>query len=394
MRLAVVGGKLQGTEAAYLAQEAGYDVVLIDRRAGTPASGLVVENHAFDVATDVVRSREVLMSCDAVLPACEDERTLAWLAGAVPAWGVPLLFDPRAYEVTSSKLRSNEAFARLDVPRPAAWPSCGFPVVAKPSVGSGSHGVRVVRSEPELALARAAFAAAGEEIVVEEYVAGPSLSLEVVAAGGEAAVLQATALEFDADFDCKRVIAPVELDNEVGEATLASFDEAARRLAHGLALTGVMDVEVMVRDGVPRVIEIDARLPSQTPSAVFHSSDLNLISVLVDTVVAGRPPGVSREARRAAVYEHVLVWDGAVQVTGEHAVGAAGPLRRRDGLFGADVALTDLQDGARRWVAVLMTRAADVATARARADEAVRRLAHDHGLELLPETSPAIGGAR
>ena len=37
MRLAVVGGKLQGTEAAYLAGEAGYEVVLIDRRADSPA---------------------------------------------------------------------------------------------------------------------------------------------------------------------------------------------------------------------------------------------------------------------------------------------------------------------------------------------------------------------
>ena len=36
MRLAVVGGKLQGTEAAYLAGKAGYDVVLIDRRPGRP----------------------------------------------------------------------------------------------------------------------------------------------------------------------------------------------------------------------------------------------------------------------------------------------------------------------------------------------------------------------
>ena len=40
MRLAIVGGKLQGTEAAYLGLKAGYEVVLIDRRSDVPASGL------------------------------------------------------------------------------------------------------------------------------------------------------------------------------------------------------------------------------------------------------------------------------------------------------------------------------------------------------------------
>ena len=43
--------------------------------------------------------------------------------------------------------------------------------------------------------------------------AGPSLSLEVLAWGGRAVPLQVTGLEFDAAYDCKRVVAPV------GEAT-------------------------------------------------------------------------------------------------------------------------------------------------------------------------------
>jgi pyruvate/2-oxoglutarate dehydrogenase complex dihydrolipoamide dehydrogenase (E3) component len=32
MRLVIVGGKLQGTEAAYLGLKAGYEVVLVNRR--------------------------------------------------------------------------------------------------------------------------------------------------------------------------------------------------------------------------------------------------------------------------------------------------------------------------------------------------------------------------
>ncbi|HMK91884.1 MAG TPA: ATP-grasp domain-containing protein, partial [Thermoleophilia bacterium] len=202
MRLTVVGGKLQGTEAAYLAAEAGYEVVLIDRRPGRPAAGLAAESHVFDVTDDPVRARELFLGCDAVLPACEDDDTLAWLAAFVPGLGVPFLFDHDAYRLTSSKLRSNELFAALDVPRPLPWPSCGFPAVVKPSVGSGSTGVQLVWSEPELALVRARLAAAGSDIVVEEYVPGPSLSVDLVSFGGETVTLAPTWLEFDRAFDC------------------------------------------------------------------------------------------------------------------------------------------------------------------------------------------------
>ena len=76
MRLAVVGGKLQGTEAAYLGLKAGYDVVLVDRRPGMPASGLAAETHVFDICAEDERARRLFMGCDAVLPACEDDDTL------------------------------------------------------------------------------------------------------------------------------------------------------------------------------------------------------------------------------------------------------------------------------------------------------------------------------
>ena len=40
MKVAIIGGKLQGVEAAYLAGKAGWDVTIIDRVPDVPASGL------------------------------------------------------------------------------------------------------------------------------------------------------------------------------------------------------------------------------------------------------------------------------------------------------------------------------------------------------------------
>jgi pyrrolysine biosynthesis protein PylC len=383
VRLAIVGGRLQGTEAVYLADKAGYETVLIDRRPAPPAAGLADYHYVLDVVAEPGTARALLGACDAVLPACEDDVTLAWLAEQVPALGVPLLFDPAAYAVSSSKLRSNELFARLGVPRPRRWPECGLPAVVKPSTASGSFGVTVVDSEEALATARKTLESDGHEVVVEEYVAGPSLSLEVVRSGGDTAVLLPTALEFDAVLDCKRVSAPVNAD----PATLAAFSETTLRLAEGIDLQGIMDVEVMVGDRGPQVIEIDARLPSQTPTAVLHACDVNIVKLLVESATTGALPVVDCTVRRAIVYEHVRIAGGVIEVIGEHVMSNARPLRATTGFFGSLEALTDYAVGATEWVATLITRGDDLAEANAIAAAAVAAIAHAFGLEIRPEVS-------
>ncbi len=408
MKLLVVGGKLQGTEAAYLAGKAGWDVVLVDRRPAPPAAGLVAEHVCADLTADEAAARALVASCDAVLPACEDLGTLEWLDARVEGWGVPLLFDLAAYRVTQSKAASRELFERLGVPLPAPWPACGLPAVVKPDSASGSDGVTVVHDEAALEAALAALRAGGHEPVVEEYVAGPSLSYEVLAAGGRARTLQVTGLEFDAVYDCKRVVAPVgeaapgdepaavradgstAWERAVPEGTLARFAAVSEHLAAGLGLRGLMDVEVMVRGGEPLLLEIDARLPSQTPTAVYWSSGLNILVELHATVTGGAPSDAPAVTRRACAYQHVRVHDGVAEVCGEHVMGGARPLRLVPGLFGADEVLTDHAPGARRWCATLIVAAATPADARAAAQQAVAGLAAVEHLDLLPENDQAL----
>ncbi len=243
MRLAVVGGRLQGTEAVYLANVAGFESVLVDRHPATPASGLADETHVLDLVTEPERARRVLSSCDAVLPACEDRVTLGWLDTRLRAWGVPFLFDLAAYEISSSKLRSDALFARLGLSRPRPWPSCGLPALVKPSGGSGSEGVRVARTRGELATSRRALESQGHEVVVQEFVDGPSLSLEVIGHRGQIRCFLTTGLEFDVGYDCCRVFAPVD----VPPAVTAALTEAGRRVAEEIGLEGLMDLEAIVR---------------------------------------------------------------------------------------------------------------------------------------------------
>ncbi len=402
MRILVVGGRLQGTEAVYLAAKAGFETVLVDRRESPPAAGLADRVICTDITGDEAQARSLMRSCDAVLPACEDLPTLRWLAEHLPAWDVPLLFDLDAYLVSQSKLASRALFAEVGVPRPAPWPGCGFPAVVKPDASSGSEGVSVVRDEAELRAATARLEAAGHAMLVEEYVAGPSLSIEVVGWGGSAVPLQVTGLEFDAVYDCKRVVAPVAeagagepavagpdgscaWERAVAPGTLDAFDRVAVALAEGLGLNGLMDVEAMVRRGEPKVLEIDARLPSQTPTAVYWSSGLNIVEVLVHTVLRGALPRVDRAPRRACVYQHVHCAGGLLRVLGEHVMGSAGPLALVPGFYGADEALTDQRPGARRWSATIVCTGRSPAEARVAADAVAQRIAAGEGIDLEPE---------
>ncbi len=401
MRLLIVGGKLQGTEAAYLAGKAGWETVLVDRREAPPAAGLADRHVVADIIADEALARTLVASCDAVLPACEDDSTLAWLAERVPAWGVPFLFDLEAYRVTESKLASRRLFAELGVPRPLEWPDCGFPAVVKPSTASGSEGVAVVHDEAGLAAARSELERRGHDVVVEEFVAGPSLSLEVLAWGGRAVPLQVTGLEFDTAYDCRRVVAPVgeaagapaavgrggacDWEAAVSGGVLEAFDAASVRVAEGLGLNGLMDVEVMIRGTEPKLLEIDARLPSQTPTAVYWSSGLNIVELLARTVRDGAPPAVDRTPRRACVYQHVRASRGMLEVLGEHVMGSAGPLRLVPGFFGADEALTDYAPGRAAWAATVIVTAADAREARRRSAFVVAELAHREGLCTAPE---------
>jgi pyrrolysine biosynthesis protein PylC len=152
MRVVVAGGKLQGVEAAYLARQAGWSVLLIDKNGSPPARGLCDQFCRLDILLDSDKLAGVLRGADFVISAIEDEAVLECLEEVAQRAGVPIACDLFSYAITSSKKRSDRLFAEKGMPAPRYWPDCQFPVIAKPSGMSGSKGIKKISDERELAL--------------------------------------------------------------------------------------------------------------------------------------------------------------------------------------------------------------------------------------------------
>ncbi len=353
MLAAIVGGRLQGVELACLARHAGWRTLLVDRKNHVPAQRLCDRFLQVDV-TQASALDHALKAVDIVIPALEDPAALDGLVG----WGhdrkVPVAFEPTAYAISSSKIDSDRLFASLGIPAPEPWPRCGFPMVAKPSRASGSAGVVILNGQSDAgALFPNGFPDDGW--VFQQYLQGPSFSLELIGRPGNYLPIQVTQLFMDTRYDCKAVAAPCRLTNP----QIREIETMSVEIAQAIRLTGLMDVEVILHEGRFKVLEIDARFPSQTPLCVHASTGCNMFEMLAELFLSGKlsPLGASVSVR-GAILEHIRVTTRAIVVEGEHIMADAGPLERVPGFFGADEAITSYREGASVWVATLIVTAA------------------------------------
>ena len=369
MLVAVVGGKLQGVEATYLAHKAGWEVRVVDKNDRVPASGLCDSFVQADVTAQQDLAR-ALADVDLVIPALEDDDALNFLTRWCRKTAVPFAFDPDAYAVSSSKLKSNALFNQTGLPVPVSWPYCEFPVLAKPSRGSGSKAVEIFYDLDSL---KNRFSAPfpPPDWVLQEYLEGSLHSLEVMGEPGHYRALQVTDLFVDEIYDCKRVVAPTGLLPEL----VAEFERLSLTIAEAIQLRGIMDVEVILNQEGFKVLEIDARLPSQTPITVYGSTRLNMVHMLGKLFSDNFTESAPRiDTVRGTVYEHIRVSSELLETKGEHIMSTGGPLYLRQDFFGADEAITNYDPAKKSWVATLIITETDRSSALASSDRIMQAI--------------------
>jgi len=344
-RVAIVGGKLQGTEAAYLARKAGMESLLIDLNENAPAAGLCDQFLCCDVTQESAELIRALNGVDFILPANENASVLEALDRLAAKYQFTLAFDKDAYAISSSKLLSDRLFHENGIPAPRYYPDGKAPYIVKPSGSSGSEGVR--RFETEEELKRFLQSVPAGEWVAQEFLSGPSYSIEVIGKPGNYRTYEITQIHMASDYDCKRVTAPCPIARDQEE----DFRRIAVRLAELVKLTGIMDVEVIDDGSGFKVLEIDARIPSQTPTVVYHTSGVNFMEELAELFCHGGLSGKAQnqETKKFCSYEHLMIQEGKITEHGEHIMGEGGILTLRENFFGADEVISDFTDGKTPW---------------------------------------------
>jgi len=387
MRIAIVGGRLQGIEAAYLCSKATYETVLIDSNANPPARGLADEFHHIDITRKPRKAKGLLRGCDGVLPANENGRALVVLRKLCNQLLIPFMQDNDAFWITSDKSKSMKLLDKSSIPTPRTQPESGFPVIIKPARKSGSESVYRANNKHELKKMLEIVREIDDTPIIQEFIEGQALSLEVISKNGAGRPLQVTGLEFDDRYGCKRVYAPVNISSVVEK----KMNEIGKRIATALGLHGLTDVQALLDDSNPKINEINARLPSQTPSVVYHSARINMAELLTRLFIDNELTPLEVQSKQAVLYQHVKVVGKELRVQGEHVMADASGLRVKENFLGADEAITNLEVGSEATdrVATLIVKSQSLSTARKKMREVTQNIMREYRLDRYTDPSPS-----
>ncbi len=299
--ICIIGGKLQGFEVTYLAHKAGMRVVLVDRKAKPLICKLVDSFQCFDISKEPEKLRELSENVDAIIPTNENLKSIEFLKSIESELACPILFDFNAYYVSMDKKRSKDYFRSIDIPTPEDKPSKP-PYFVKPPCQSSSIGTSIIYDDTGIE-------GLDPSMLIEEYVEGDVVSLEVIGDGRNYAVLKETKIHIDDTYDC-HMVTPIDNYSE--------FRKISYELAKNLKLRGIMDVEAIDSPQGLKVLEIDARFPSQTPTAVYHSTGINLVELLLQAFLERVQEMEIASEKNYCIYEHLLLDDGNLKPVGEH----------------------------------------------------------------------------
>ena len=264
-------------------------------------------------------------------------------ARAAASLGLPGA-EPAAVDCCRDKRRQRLALRAAGVPIPdfaparspgealAAALALGFPVVVKPADGTGSRGVRLCRDAAEVSHHVAALLETRHDergqarvpaVVVEEYVAGPEVSVETFGT----AVVGITA----------KHLGPLPSfvehghDFPAGPADPAGTDPGATALAALGALGlgfGPAHTEIRLAERGPVVIEVNPRLAGgRIPTLVRLATGLDLVGATIDAAILGGATAPLPEPGPGHASIRFLVPDraGRVRRTGGVAAAAGVP---------------------------------------------------------------------
>ncbi len=299
----IVGASVLQLPAIIKAKEMGLDVAVVDY--DPKAKGIPCANEYFNAST---------MEEDAVLAAAEKYHPdgIMTLATDMPMRGVAKTSDKlhlhsinyvTALKATDKSLMI-KAFKQFDVPSPwyfdissyedlkALEGKVSFPCIIKPTDNAGSHGVAKVNDFKELLdnYEYAHSCSRHGEVIVEEYLDGPEVSVEVMVVNGVVHILQIT--------DKITTEAPhfVEMGHTQPTSLSEETQDKIRQVATNACLAigidkGPAHVEMKITKQGPKMIELGARMGGDniTTHLVPLSTGIDMVGSTIKVALGEEP---------------------------------------------------------------------------------------------------------
>jgi biotin carboxylase len=212
--------------------------------------------------------------------------------------GLPFT-DSRAVAICRNKERTRAVLDDLGVRNPlhavvgspeeaqAFCRKAGYPVVLKPSKGSGSAGVTLCSDEAELAGMVPSMlkgcAQTGELLQIEEFVPGPVVGVETVTFQGRTRVLGITDRGVAGphpQFTAVSWTFPAQIAPGTGKQLKEIMERVLTHIGYGLGFT---HTEVILGAEGPVLVEINPRLPGVNIAHLMATTlDIDLLGIMID----------------------------------------------------------------------------------------------------------------
>ena len=322
-RLLIIGASILQLPAIKRAKELGHYVAVADYNPN--AIGIQYADEYFNASTiDIEAICKVAeeFSPDGIMTLATD-MPMRSIAVATSKLGLPGISLETAIKATD-KGEMIKAFKAHNVPSPWYYIvenrfelddlPITFPCIIKPTDNAGSRGVCLVNTQKELlnAFDYSHEESRGGKVIIEEYLVGQEVSVEVMVIDGEAHILAITdklttgAPHFVEMGHCQQSQLPDEVKQQIREV--------AKQAVKAVGINcGPAHVEMMATTNGPRMIELGARMGGDciTTHLVPLSTGIDMIKATID-VCLGNTPDVTPKFNKGSAIRFFDIAPGVI----------------------------------------------------------------------------------
>ncbi len=326
----IIGGGLLQAPVISCAKEMGYQVIVTDYNPDTIGMKnahipLIMSTRDIEGSVRIAKKQNEITPINAVLTVGTDaSMTVAAVANALNLPGIK--FEDA--EAATNKIKMRMRFKENDVPSPAFLPvwslsdaknACkilGFPLVLKPSDNMGARGVMRLDHANQIsdAFKFSKDASPSGELIIEEFMEGPELSIDAVIHNGEITFtgIADRIIEFPPHFIETGHTMPSNLDEKILQEAREVMTKGIRALG---ITTGAAKGDIKVTPKGVMIGEMAARLSGGFMSAYTYplSSGVNLMKAIIEVAMGQEPGNLEPVINRVSIERAILAKPGIVK---------------------------------------------------------------------------------